>query len=206
MHVVNYDLPSTQYGGIEEYTHRIGKSCKPPSLETIDFLTFIGRTGRIGNMGLATSFYNDRDEDLAPSLVKTLLETRQTIPDFLESHIPEGFTADGLTGDLAKLKFEADSDDGMPHDPVLYRLTSASAMLIRYLEEEEAAAENGEGGTAAAAQPEVSWGAPAAETTAPADSWGVPAEEAPSKAAPADSWGAPAAGGDTWGSGGGSSW
>jgi ATP-dependent RNA helicase DDX3X len=26
MHVVNYDLPSTQYGGIEEYTHRIGKS------------------------------------------------------------------------------------------------------------------------------------------------------------------------------------
>jgi len=26
MHVVNYDLPSPQYGGIEEYTHRIGKS------------------------------------------------------------------------------------------------------------------------------------------------------------------------------------
>src|SRR6187402_1862668 len=25
MHVINYDLPSTQYGGIEEYTHRIGK-------------------------------------------------------------------------------------------------------------------------------------------------------------------------------------
>jgi ATP-dependent RNA helicase DDX3X len=24
MHVINYDLPSTQYGGIEEYTHRIG--------------------------------------------------------------------------------------------------------------------------------------------------------------------------------------
>lgn len=26
MHVINYDLPTTQYGGIEEYTHRIGKS------------------------------------------------------------------------------------------------------------------------------------------------------------------------------------
>jgi ATP-dependent RNA helicase DDX3X len=26
MHVVNYDMPSPQYGGIEEYTHRIGKS------------------------------------------------------------------------------------------------------------------------------------------------------------------------------------
>lgn len=25
MHVINYDLPSAQYGGIEEYTHRIGK-------------------------------------------------------------------------------------------------------------------------------------------------------------------------------------
>ena len=25
MHVVNYDLPSVQYGGIEEYTHRIGR-------------------------------------------------------------------------------------------------------------------------------------------------------------------------------------
>jgi ATP-dependent RNA helicase DDX3X len=25
MHVINYDLPSPQYGGIEEYTHRIGK-------------------------------------------------------------------------------------------------------------------------------------------------------------------------------------
>lgn len=24
-HVINFDLPSSQYGGIEEYTHRIGK-------------------------------------------------------------------------------------------------------------------------------------------------------------------------------------
>lgn len=26
MHVINYDLPSMEHGGIEEYTHRIGKS------------------------------------------------------------------------------------------------------------------------------------------------------------------------------------
>ena len=26
MHVINYDLPSMDHGGIEEYTHRIGKS------------------------------------------------------------------------------------------------------------------------------------------------------------------------------------
>ena len=71
-----------------------------------------GRTGRIGNIGLATSFYNERDVDLAEALVKTMLETHQIIPDFLESYIPEGFTADGTTGDVNALKFEADSDNG----------------------------------------------------------------------------------------------
>ena len=71
----------------------------------------VGRTGRIGNMGLATSFYNDRDNDLAENLTKTLLETHQPVPDFLEQYIPEGFTADG-SGDINKLKFEADSDYG----------------------------------------------------------------------------------------------
>jgi ATP-dependent RNA helicase DDX3X len=92
MHVINYDMPSPQYGGIEEYTHRIG------------------RTGRIGNMGLATSFFNERDADIGETLTKTLLETHQVVPDFLEEHIPEGFTADGA-GDVEKLKFDADSDD-----------------------------------------------------------------------------------------------
>jgi len=93
MHVINFDLPSVQYGGIEEYTHRIG------------------RTGRIGNTGLATSFFNERDEELGPQLVMTLLETRQKIPDFLEQHVPEGFAADGTdAGDIAQLKFDADSD------------------------------------------------------------------------------------------------
>ncbi len=71
----------------------------------------LGRTGRIGNVGLATSFYNDRDSDLAEVLTKTLLETHQTIPDFLESYIPEGFTADGK-GDINLLKFELDDDAG----------------------------------------------------------------------------------------------
>lgn len=52
-------------------------------------LTFIGRTGRIGNEGLATSFYNERNEDLANDIVKVLLETGQDIPDFLDSFKPE---------------------------------------------------------------------------------------------------------------------
>ena len=50
-HVVNYDLPKS----IEEYVHRIG------------------RTGRIGNKGLATAFFKkDKDAALARSLVKIL--------------------------------------------------------------------------------------------------------------------------------------
>ncbi|KAJ4358174.1 uncharacterized protein N0V89_002753 [Didymosphaeria variabile] len=70
-HVINYDLPSTMHDGITEYVHRIG------------------RTARIGNEGKATSFYNDRNDDLAPKLVKLLLEAKQEVPDFLEMHKPE---------------------------------------------------------------------------------------------------------------------
>jgi ATP-dependent RNA helicase DDX3X len=62
-------------------------------------------------MGLATSFYNDRDVDLAENLTKTLLETHQVVPDFLQQYVPDGFTADGK-GDIKTLKFEADSDYG----------------------------------------------------------------------------------------------
>ncbi|KAL2263091.1 hypothetical protein VTK26DRAFT_8249 [Humicola hyalothermophila] len=85
MHVINYSLPSIEHGGIEEYTHRIG------------------RTGRIGHRGLATSFYCEKDEALASALVRTLMETHQQVPEFLEQYIPPGMTADNL-------KFEADSD------------------------------------------------------------------------------------------------
>jgi ATP-dependent RNA helicase DDX3X len=70
-HVINYDLPSTQHDGITEYVHRIG------------------RTARIGNEGKATSFYNDRNEDIGEDLVKILLESKQDIPDFLEQFKPE---------------------------------------------------------------------------------------------------------------------
>jgi ATP-dependent RNA helicase DDX3X len=70
-HIINYDLPSTQHDGITEYIHRIG------------------RTARIGNEGKATSFYNDRNEDLAEDLCKILIESKQEIPDFLEQFKPE---------------------------------------------------------------------------------------------------------------------
>lgn len=83
MHIINFDLPRGEHGGLNEYVHRIG------------------RTARIGNIGLSTSFWNDRNDDIAAGLVKILLETRQDIPEFLEGYKPE---------DLANIDFEDDSD------------------------------------------------------------------------------------------------
>jgi len=83
-HVINYDLPSAMYGGITEYIHRIG------------------RTARIGNQGLATSFYNDRSEDLAQDLVNILVECECEVPDFLSHLAPE-------TG--AQPQFDDNSDE-----------------------------------------------------------------------------------------------
>ena len=50
----------------------------------------IGRTARIGNHGLATSFFNDSNGDIGNDLVKILLENGQDIPEFLEQYRPEG--------------------------------------------------------------------------------------------------------------------
>ncbi|XP_037957874.1 ATP-dependent RNA helicase vasa-like isoform X2 [Teleopsis dalmanni] len=62
-HVINFDLPFT----IEEYVHRIG------------------RTGRLGNNGKATSFYDPNvNRILVNSLVKILLESGQKVPDFFK--------------------------------------------------------------------------------------------------------------------------
>lgn len=61
-HVINYDLPKS----IDDYVHRIG------------------RTGRVGNCGKATSFYQeDEDVTLCPDLVRILEQAGQPVPDFL---------------------------------------------------------------------------------------------------------------------------
>lgn len=72
------------YGGIQEYVHRIG------------------RTARIGHQGRATSFYNDRNEDIAQGLVNVLVESGCTIPDFLSQFTPE---------DVSNINFDDNSDD-----------------------------------------------------------------------------------------------
>ncbi|KAG0206950.1 hypothetical protein BGX33_007086 [Mortierella sp. NVP41] len=70
MHVINYDLEND----IDEYVHRIG------------------RTARAGNPGTATSFYNPKNEPLAPTLTKLLAECNQVIPEFLEPYADPSVT------------------------------------------------------------------------------------------------------------------
>uniref|UniRef100_A0A8D2DWT1 RNA helicase n=1 Tax=Sciurus vulgaris TaxID=55149 RepID=A0A8D2DWT1_SCIVU len=62
-HVINFDLPSD----IEEYVHRIG------------------RTGRVGNLGLATSFFNKRNVNITKDLLDLLVEAKQEVPSWLEN-------------------------------------------------------------------------------------------------------------------------
>ncbi|XP_063068376.1 DEAD-box helicase 3 X-linked b isoform X4 [Engraulis encrasicolus] len=62
-HVINFDLPSD----IEEYVHRIG------------------RTGRVGNLGLATSFFNDKNSNITKDLLDLVVEAKQEVPSWLES-------------------------------------------------------------------------------------------------------------------------
>jgi len=70
MHVVNYDLPKE----LDEYIHRIG------------------RTGRVGNTGRATSFFDERENAaLARPLVKVLTDVKQPVPDWLAGHSRGGY-------------------------------------------------------------------------------------------------------------------
>merc|ERR1712240_629771 len=61
-HVINFNMPND----VDEYVHRIG------------------RTGRVGNTGKATSFYDaEGDADVAGPLVKMLAAAGTAIPDWL---------------------------------------------------------------------------------------------------------------------------
>lgn len=61
-HVINFDLPSN----IDDYVHRIG------------------RTGRVGNIGYALSFFNDKNNNIGKDLAELLIENDQECPDWLE--------------------------------------------------------------------------------------------------------------------------
>ncbi|EJU03568.1 DEAD-domain-containing protein [Dacryopinax primogenitus] len=61
MHVINYDLPSD----IDDYVHRIG------------------RTGRAGNTGIATAFFNRGNRNIVRDLLELLREANQEVPQWL---------------------------------------------------------------------------------------------------------------------------
>jgi ATP-dependent RNA helicase DDX23/PRP28 len=61
-HVVNFDMPKN----IEDYTHRIG------------------RTGRAGKSGIATSLITPFDEEVLPELKKFLISAKQFVPEELD--------------------------------------------------------------------------------------------------------------------------
>ncbi|KAL1919661.1 uncharacterized protein VTP21DRAFT_1592 [Calcarisporiella thermophila] len=62
-HVINYDLPTD----IDDYVHRIG------------------RTGRAGNVGVATAFFNRNNKNIVRDMIQLLREANQDVPQWLET-------------------------------------------------------------------------------------------------------------------------
>ncbi|CAE6374250.1 unnamed protein product [Rhizoctonia solani] len=75
-HVVNYDLPSD----IDDYVHRIG------------------RTGRAGNVGTSTAFFNRGNKNIVRELIGLLREANQEVPGWLDSVAAESAFGGGGRG------------------------------------------------------------------------------------------------------------
>ncbi|GJC93510.1 DEAD/DEAH box helicase [Colletotrichum higginsianum] len=75
-HVVNYDLPTD----IDDYVHRIG------------------RTGRAGNTGHSTAFFNRGNRGVVRELLDLLKEANQEVPSFLETIARESSFGGGRGG------------------------------------------------------------------------------------------------------------
>ncbi|GJE91310.1 DEAD/DEAH box helicase [Phanerochaete sordida] len=75
-HVINYDLPSD----IDDYVHRIG------------------RTGRAGNTGISTAFFNRGNRNIVRDLIELLREANQEIPPWLETVAQESSFGGGGFG------------------------------------------------------------------------------------------------------------
>lgn len=76
-HVINYDLPTD----IDDYVHRIG------------------RTGRAGNTGKSTAFFNyGCNRTVASALLELLREANQEVPEFLERFAGAGMGRGGGGG------------------------------------------------------------------------------------------------------------
>ena len=62
-HVINFEMPSD----VEEYKFRISQ------------------TGRMGHLGLATSFFNESNRSLVKDLAALVVEANQELPSWLEA-------------------------------------------------------------------------------------------------------------------------
>ena len=92
-HVINYDMPHE----VDEYVHRIGELFAKyfPGVLIIS----LGRTGRVGNLGKATSLFNpDVDGKMSAQLVKILTDANKEVPAFVASAAEEN-PADDVGGD-----------------------------------------------------------------------------------------------------------
>lgn len=67
-HVINFDMPNS----IDDYVHRIG------------------RTGRVGNTGMAFSFMNEKNRGLSRELYDLLSEAGQEVPSWLATMAASG--------------------------------------------------------------------------------------------------------------------
>jgi probable ATP-dependent RNA helicase DDX4 len=93
-HVINYDLPKD----VQDYVHRIG------------------RTGRVGNRGKATSFYDpEQDSSIASDLARILKEANQPIPEFLgeagDSYGNDGFGGQDIRKGVSAGKKQEEDED-----------------------------------------------------------------------------------------------
>eukprot|EP00357_Protocruzia_adherens_P017219 CAMPEP_0115033094 /NCGR_PEP_ID=MMETSP0216-20121206/39612_1 /TAXON_ID=223996 /ORGANISM="Protocruzia adherens, Strain Boccale" /LENGTH=740 /DNA_ID=CAMNT_0002411245 /DNA_START=34 /DNA_END=2256 /DNA_ORIENTATION=+ len=81
-HVVNFDCPKK----IDEYTHRIG------------------RTGRAGKRGIATSFLTAGDEEIMYDLKQFLIQNDQHVPSELAHHQAAKIKSGGIPDQAARWK------------------------------------------------------------------------------------------------------
>ncbi|KAG0077690.1 hypothetical protein BGZ90_006702 [Linnemannia elongata] len=165
LHVINYDLCEN----IDEYVHRIG------------------RTARAGNPGLATTFYTDNNNVIAPQLVKLLVECQQVVPDFLQVFMDESTTYEDVDF--------VEEDEGGDFRASGSGATNRESEPVRGAADDQSQGfTGGDRGTpvkAATTSASNEWGTPKEATTSSGGDWGTLDAKAPAKASQGD-WAAAA--------------
>ncbi|GAU95794.1 hypothetical protein RvY_07349-2 [Ramazzottius varieornatus] len=137
-HVINWDLPRNA-DDMDEYVHRIG------------------RTGRVGNKGLATTFYSSRNSAVAPKLVSIMEKSGHSPPEWLYQEAgmtkPEGDlpVRNGRTADFGARDVRP-AADLRGRSPSPKPAGGASRFSGRAREEDDASSNGGAGDSAAVSE------------------------------------------------------